>query len=72
MDLLKAFDLSCKNVLFGVGGKVNSKDPNAVVELDIPVRPLLFPVPGNYGVTVHIDGSLLLNRTIYVKQAPSR
>lgn len=56
-----------KNVIFSAGGNVDSRDPDAVIELPLPVRPVVFPEPGEYGVTLHIDGSPLLNRILYVK-----
>lgn len=61
-----------KNVVFSAGGKVNSDSSNAIIELPIPVGPVVFPEPGEYGVTLHIDGGPVLNRMLYVKEMPKR
>ncbi len=61
-----------KNVLFSAGGRVNSGDRDAVIEMNIPVPPIVFPEPGIYGVTLHIDGETRsLVRTLNVK-TPSK
>lgn len=58
-----------QNVLLSLGGNVNSQSQDAVIELSIPVKPILLPEPGKYGVTLHIDGTTILNRTLYVNEA---
>ena len=57
-----------KNVVLSVGGKVDSSDREAVIELSIPIQSLLLPEPEKYGVILHLDGSPLLNRTLYVRE----
>lgn len=59
-----------KDVVLSVGGKINCSDLKSVIELSIPTPPVLFPESGEYGVTLHVDGHTILNRTLYVKEIP--
>ncbi len=57
-----------KAVLVSVNGHLDSKDLGAVIELTIPIKGIVLPKPGKYGITLHVDGSDLLSRVISVKQ----
>ncbi len=59
-----------KNVLLSIGGNLTSKGPDGVIELALPVNNLMLPEPGPCGVTLHIDGTTIMNRTLYLNEVP--
>jgi len=54
--------------IFGASGTLNVNDQDAMTEVVIPVS-VVFPGPGAYTVSLHIDGDQCLSRIIRVWSA---
>ncbi len=59
---------SSEHVVFSAGGKVNVRDPRAVIELGIPMPNVRFPQPGSYNLQLKLDGSTVGSRVLYLKE----
>jgi len=54
-------------VIFSIGGSIDAKDPNAVIEIVFPVINVRFPREGNYILQFNIDGRQVSSRNIQVE-----
>jgi hypothetical protein len=59
------FDKS-QQVIFSAGGTLKVDNPRRVVELVIPVPNVVFPEPGTYVVSFHVDGEQIGSRILDV------
>ena len=53
-------------VLFSSSGEIIVNDPAAPVEVVLPVS-VVFPAPGTYTVSLHLNGTEALSRTLRVR-----
>ena len=61
-----------QNVLLSMGGNFSATDKDAIIEFPFPVNTLMLPEPGKCQVTLHIDGSVIMSRTLYIKEIPNK
>jgi hypothetical protein len=57
--------------LVGIDGRIDMKDPLAVVEIVFELRGLIIPSPGRYFVEFLCDGELLMDRTFDAVTLPA-
>ena len=55
-----------QHVIVSFGGKVGTESVKAVCELSIPIMNIVFPEPGDYNLTFHIDGKQIGSRVLEV------
>ena len=55
-------------VILPINGRVDVKTEDEVAELSFNVGGVLFPEPGRYALTLHLDGELLGSRVLFVEQ----
>jgi len=55
-------------VVLPINGEFENEHAEDVVELTFNLGGVLFPGPGRYSMTLHIDGELLGSRILYVEQ----
>jgi len=53
-----------QEVVLSIGGEIDAKDPNAVIEIVLPVINVSFPKAGNYTLQFNIDGRQIGARNI--------
>lgn len=61
-----------QTVVLSVGGEIESKDPNAVIEIVLPVINVRFPKEGSYILQFNIDGRQVGSRNIQVELITDR
>ncbi|MCD6122337.1 MAG: hypothetical protein J7K04_10920 [Spirochaetales bacterium] len=59
-------------VVLSVGGKIDAKNPNAVIEIVLPVINVSFPKEGSYILQFNIDGRQVGSRNIQVELITDR
>jgi hypothetical protein len=60
---------SVNQVVHPVNGELKVADPTQGVTLALPMQGVVFPKPDTYTVTVHINGSYITERPLYVLKA---
>lgn len=55
-------------VILPISGQIGSKESKAVIELDFDVTGAVFPAPGDYNLTLLIDGNQVGTRILEVKK----
>lgn len=63
---------SANQVLRPINGELKVGDPQQGVTLTLPMQGVSFPKPDIYTVTVHMDGTYVTERALYVVEAKPR
>ncbi|MBN1523794.1 MAG: hypothetical protein JW904_04885 [Spirochaetales bacterium] len=66
---LNLIEEETSQVIIPISGKIEVASTSDVVELTPTIMGAVFPRPGSYTLSFHIDGSVIGARTLYVQKA---